>query len=202
MLDGRQEKKYRPHCPAEKFPDNHPDHPMEDRHQLSASLEDYIEAIYHIVSEKESARGKDISQRLKVSGASVTEALRALSQKGLINYAPYEAITMTAQGKIVAREVIRRHNALKKFFVEVLAVDEATAELGACRFEHTAPAEIIEQMVKFSKFLDVCPRGGKDLLNGFADFCAKGRTRVNCDECISQCLENIPGTRQESGSDS
>ena len=168
---------------------------MEDRHQLSASLEDYIEAIYHIVSEKESARGKDISQRLKVSGASVTEALRALSQKGLINYAPYEAITMTPQGKIVAREVIRRHNALKKFFVEVLAVNEATAERGACRFEHTAPAEIIEQMMKFSKFLDVCPRGGKDLLNGFADFCAKGRTRVNCDECISQCLENIPAGR-------
>jgi DtxR family Mn-dependent transcriptional regulator len=165
---------------------------MQDSHQLSASLEDYIEAIYHIVAEKDAARGKDISKRLNVSGASVTEALRALSQKGLINYAPYEAITMTPEGRTVAREVIRRHNALKKFFVEVLAVDEATAEVGACRFEHTAPTEIIEQMVNFSKFLDVCPRGGKELLNGFADFCARGTTRVNCDECISQCLENMP----------
>ncbi len=165
---------------------------MKDSHLLSASLEDYIEAIYHIISKKEVARGKDISSRLKVSGASVTEALRALSKKGLINYAPYEVITMTDKGRIIAEDVIRRHNALKKFFVEVLAVSEATAETGACKFEHTAPAEIIEQMVNFSKFLDVCPRGGKELIQGFADFCKKGKTRVNCDECISQCLENMP----------
>jgi DtxR family Mn-dependent transcriptional regulator len=165
---------------------------MNDDHQLSASLEDYIEAIYHIISDHEVARGKDICQRLKVSGASVTEALRALSKKGLINYAPYEVITMTDQGRIIAEDVVRRHNALKKFFVEVLAIDDATAEVGACRFEHTAPAEIIERMVKFSKFLDVCPRGGKELIQGFADFCAKGKPRVNCDECISQCLDNIP----------
>ena len=165
---------------------------MNDSHLLSASLEDYIEAIYHIVEQKKVARGKDISQRLQVSGASVTEALRALSQKGLINYAPYEAITMTRQGQIVAREVIRRHNALKKFFVEVLAVDDATAETGACKFEHTAPAEIIEQMISFSKFLDICPRGGKELIDGFADFCKKGKTRVNCNECIAHCLDYLP----------
>jgi len=165
---------------------------MKDRHQLSASLEDYIEAIYHIITEKEVARGKDISKRLKVSGASVTEALRALSKKGLINYAPYEVITMTDEGRIVAEDVIRRHNALKKFFIEVLAVDDATAEIGACNFEHTAPAEIINRMVNFSKFLDACPRAGKDLIQGFADFYKKGKTRLNCDECISQCLENMP----------
>lgn len=165
---------------------------MNDSHQLSASLEDYIEAIYHIVSENEVARGKDICKRLKVSGASVTEALRALSQKGLINYAPYEAITMTSEGMVVAEDVIRRHNALKKFFVEVLAVDDATAELGACRFEHTAPADIIERMVNFSKFLDICPRGGRELIQGFADFCEKGKTRINCTECISHCMDHLP----------
>lgn len=166
---------------------------MNDDHQLSASLEDYIEAIYHIIAEKKVARGKNICKRLNVSGASVTEALRALSKKGLINYAPYEAITMTDQGRLIAEDVIRRHNALKKFFVEVLAIDDATAETGACRFEHTAPAEIIERMVNFSKFLDVCPRGGKELIQGFADFCTKGSTRVNCDDCISQCLDKMDG---------
>ncbi len=165
---------------------------MNNDHQLSASLEDYIEAIYHIIADKEVARGKDICQRLNVSGASVTEALRALSKKGLINYAPYEVITMTEEGCVIAEDVIRRHNALKKFFVEVLAIDEATAEVGACRFEHTAPAEIIERMVNFSKFLDICPRGGKELIQGFADFCLQGKPRINCDDCISQCMDNLP----------
>ena len=48
---------------------------------LSASLEDYIEAIAHIVTEKKVARGKEIAKRLKVSRASVTEALPVLFPK-------------------------------------------------------------------------------------------------------------------------
>lgn len=163
---------------------------MEKTQQLSASLEDYIEAIYHIIAEKQVARGKDISARLSVSGASVTEALRSLSKKGLINYAPYEVITLTDEGRATAEDVVRRHNALKKFFVEVLAIDDDTAEQGACKIEHTAPTEIIARMVSFIRFLEVCPRGGKDLIQGFSDFCRKGQTRSDCEGCVSQCLEN------------
>ena len=156
--------------------------------QLSASLEDYIEAIYHIITEKQVARGKDISTRLAVRGASVTEALQALSQKGLINYAPYKVITMTKAGQEAAEDVIRRHNALKQFFTDVLAIEESLAELGACRIEHTAPQKIINRMVDFIKFLEVCPRGGKDLISGFASFCQEGRTRADCASCVSHCM--------------
>ena len=156
--------------------------------QLSASLEDYIEAIYHIVTEKQVARGKDISTRLAVSGASVTEALRALAKKGLINYAPYEVITMTKDGREAAEDVIRRHNALKQFFTDVLAIEETLAEQGACRIEHTAPQKIISRMVDFIKFLEVCPRGGKNLISGFANFCQEGRTSTHCASCISHCM--------------
>lgn len=158
--------------------------------QLSASLEDYIEAIYHIITEKQVARGKDIAARLDVSGPSVTEALRALSKKGLINYVPYEVITMTERGREVAEDVIGRHNALKKFFIEVLALDETTAEQGACKIEHTAPREIINRMVQFSKFLAICPRGGHELIAGFADFCARGGPRDSCARCVSQCRQH------------
>ena len=155
---------------------------------LSASLEDYIEAIYHIIAEKQVARGKDITARLGVSGASVTEALRSLSRKGLINYAPYEVITLTDSGRTTAEDVVRRHTALKRFFVEVLAIDEEIAEDAACRVEHAAPPEVIERMVSFIRFLEVCPRGGRDLIQGFSDFCDRGRTRADCADCISQCL--------------
>jgi len=163
---------------------------MSDISPLSASLEDYIEAIYHIIAEKQVARGKDITARLKVSGASVTEALRSLAKKGLINYAPYEVITLTDAGRTTAEDVVRRHTALKKFFVEVLAIEDEIAEDGACKIEHTAPPEIITRMVDFIKFLEACPRGGKDLINGFALFCSKGRTRTDCEGCISHCLDN------------
>jgi DtxR family Mn-dependent transcriptional regulator len=168
---------------------------MTDPQQLSASLEDYIEAIYHIITEKQVARGKDITARLAVSGASVTEALRALSRRGLINYAPYEVITLTNQGREIAEDVIRRHNSLKQFFTDVLAIEEALAEEGACKIEHTAPSEIINRMVDFIKFLEVCPRGGKDLITGFANFCQRGQTASNCATCVSHCLDGQTGKR-------
>lgn len=154
---------------------------------LSASLEDYIEVIYHIVTEKQVARGKDISARLSVSGASVTEALRALSKRGLINYAPYEVVTMTEAGKEIAEDVIYRHESLKKFFIDVLAVDEALAEDAACKIEHTAPRQIIARMVKFTKFLALCPRGGKEMIEGFSSYCESGRLTGACNLCATQC---------------
>ena len=157
---------------------------------LSASLEDYIEAIYHIVEEKLVARSKDIASRLGVSRASVTEALRALAKKELINYAPYEAITMTEQGKKVAEDVIYRHETLKRFFVEVLSIDRKIAEEAACRVEHAAPPVVISRMIDFIKFLQVCPRGGDDLLKGFGDFCHDGTTREDCANCMSSCLDD------------
>ncbi len=162
---------------------------MSGSQRLSASLEDYIEAIYHIITEKQVARGKDISARLDVSGPSVTEALRALSKKGLINYVPYEVITMTDKGREVAEDVIERHNALKHFFTDVLGLDESTAEEGACKIEHTAPREIIHRMVQFTRFMEICPRAGKELTTGFADFCIKGEPKDNCADCISQCFD-------------
>ncbi|HBT96133.1 MAG TPA: metal-dependent transcriptional regulator [Desulfobulbaceae bacterium] len=134
---------------------------------LSASLEDYIETIYHIIEEKMVARSKEIAARLDVSRASVTEALRALSKRGLINYEPYEAITLTARGKRAARDVIFRHRALKRFFIEVLDLDETIAEDGACRIEHAAPREIIDRMIHFTEFIGCCPQGGVELINGF-----------------------------------
>ena len=143
---------------------------MSKRTQLSASLEDYIEAIYNIVAEKQKARSKDIAARLNVSGASVTEALRSLAKKKLINYAPYEAITLTNKGRKAAEDVVHRHNALKQFFIDVLDIKHDIAEQGACRVEHTAPQEIIDQMIRFINYLETCPSDSKQLVENFRTF--------------------------------
>jgi DtxR family Mn-dependent transcriptional regulator len=163
---------------------------FEQAFDLSASLEDYIEAIYHIADEKLVARSKEIATRLNVSRASVTEALRALAKKELINYAPYEAITMTDKGRRVAEDVIYRHESLKKFFIEVLAIDAGHAEEAACRIEHAAPPVVISRMIEFINFLQVCPRGGDSLLEGFADYTRKGTTRPDCTDCIASCSDD------------
>lgn len=157
--------------------------------RLSASLEDYLETIFHIIAEKQVARAKEIASTLKVSRSSVTEAFRSLAQKGLINYAPYEVITLTSSGQEMARDVIRRHQVLKDFFIRVLAVGENIAEEGACKIEHAAPKEIIERLTQFVSFMEQCPRGGSDLISGFSKYCQTEKTDKKCKACISLCLE-------------
>jgi DtxR family Mn-dependent transcriptional regulator len=152
-----------------------PQEQMSKTIKLSASLEDYIEAIFHIVDAKKVARGKEIAKRLKVSRASVTEALRSLSKKGLVNYEPYEVITLTEKGKVVAEDVVRRHEALKNFFIKVLAIDDATAEESACRIEHAAPAAVIDRLIHFVKFIEVYPQEGAELIREFSEYYEKGR---------------------------
>ena len=162
---------------------------------LSASLEDYLEAIFWIAQSKGAARAKDIAERLRVKASSVTGALHALGEKKYVNYAPYDVITLTSEGLEVAKKVVRRHQILKDFFAEVLAVDEDIADEGACKLEHSIPRPIVERLVDFMEFVEVCPRGGKDWIKGFIDQCT-AKTKQKCEKCINSCLKNLRKEKQ------
>ncbi|MBL0712115.1 MAG: metal-dependent transcriptional regulator [Desulfosarcina sp.] len=156
---------------------------------LTASMEDYLEAIYHIVRKKQAARAKDIARRLEVNNSSVTGALRTLSDKGLINYAPYDVITLTPKGRLHAEDVVRRHEALLDFFTKVLCVDAAEASKAACKMEHAVSRTILDRLIRFVEFLEICPRGGESLIQGFKNHCSQDENFTTCSESIAECLE-------------
>jgi DtxR family Mn-dependent transcriptional regulator len=113
---------------------------------LSASLEDYLEAIYHVVETKQAARAKDIVERLGVHNSSVTQALRSLAEKGLVNYAPYDLVTLTEEGQTAALDVVQRHRSLRAFLEEVLGLEPEHAEKDACRLEHDLSPEVARRL--------------------------------------------------------
>ena len=129
---------------------------------LSESLEDYLEAIYQVEAAKQAARAKDIVERLGVSNASVTGALRSLASKKLVNYAPYDLITLTDKGREYAKRIIYRHEVLKSFLIDVLEVDEKTADDSACRMEHAISCDVQERLAHLLEFLE-----DKDLIKEF-----------------------------------
>jgi DtxR family Mn-dependent transcriptional regulator len=135
---------------------------------LSESLEDYLEAIFHIVAAKQAARASDISDRLGVKRSSVTGALRALAERGLVNYAPYDIITLTEAGRAEAMDVVHRHGVLRDFFVEVLGMDEALADEAACGMEHHAGKVLLGRLAHLAQF--VCGSAGADGGQWLADF--------------------------------
>ncbi|MCD4717684.1 MAG: metal-dependent transcriptional regulator [Desulfobacterales bacterium] len=164
---------------------------------LTASQEDYLEAIFHIASEKQAARAKDIAKRLKVNSSSVTGALRVLAEKGLVNYAPYDVITLTAEGKKIAKDVVRRHEVLRDFFVRVLRIDPVEADEGACKAEHAFPRSILDSLIKFVEFLDVCPRAGISWMEAFRAYCEGGLNQEECIKCTFRALEDLKGKRRK-----
>ena len=109
---------------------------------LSARLEDYLEAILHVVEAKGAARPKEIIRELKIGASSVTAALKSLAAKDLVDYAPYDVVTLTESGEKIARDVAHRHETIRRFLIRVLDADRNLADEAACQMKHAVPKEL------------------------------------------------------------
>lgn len=158
---------------------------------LSASLEDYLQVIFHLEELHRVARAKEIAAQMNVQRALVTGALKALAGRGLIHYSPYSHITLTEEGRCIAREIVRRHNTLREFFTTTLQLDPQQAEANACRMEHAIDTVAVDRLVHFLEFLRHCPRTSLEWLEGFSLYCQRGARDLSCRECLRVCLDQI-----------
>lgn len=162
--------------------------------ELSASQEDYLETIYFLSETNGDARSKDIVERMQVRAASVTGALRALSAKGMIDYKPYGAITLTDAGRERAAGIAGKHEALLGFFTNVLGIKSAEAEDFACSMEHTIPDHIYERFVEFAAFVSRCPEFNASWQEeGRGFFCrGAGLKELRCKKCSLDADDGWP----------
>ncbi len=159
---------------------------------LSPNLEDYLETIFLLEREKDSAKAKDIAERLGVQRASVTGALQVLSQKGLINYRPYSSVTLTTEDFKLASEIVYRHKVLKEFFSLFLKLPEDIAETNACRLEHYIDDQALDRIIAFIQFVNRCPRAGNKWLLKFLDSCyVIENNEKKCIKCIKDSLKSL-----------
>mgnify|MGYP000889080968 CR=1 FL=1 len=122
--------------------------------KISSSLEDYLEAISEIIAVNGHAHTKDIAKRLQVKMPSVTNALQALSVRGLIRYQSHAPVVLTALGAETAAVIVRRHRALKRFFTEILKIDQDEAEDVACEIEHVIGEKVMSRFVTLSEAIN------------------------------------------------
>ena len=132
---------------------------------LSASLEDYLEAILNVADDSGIARSKDIAASLGVAKPSVTGALKLLSKKELVNYKPYGCVTFTQKGVAQAAKVAKKHDIIESFFMDILGVGHAVAHPAACKAEHLLSPAIVSRMGNFADFVKKQGRKGENLLN-------------------------------------
>ncbi len=105
------------------------------------------------IRQRGAARVRDVAGRLDVAMPSVTGALKTLAARGLVNYSPYELVTLTDDGRELAEQVAARHRALAEFFTDVLGIDPAAAERNACRIEHAVDDELLGRLKSFAAFV-------------------------------------------------
>ena len=128
-----------------------------EKSALSPALEDYLESIVRLLDEKGAARVRDIARDLSVHESTVTAALKRLSEKDLVSYAPYELTTLTGKGRRAAEEVTRRHSVVRHFLTDVLMLDSDEAEANACRIEHVIDRAVLDRL---QQFMDHITEGG------------------------------------------
>ena len=122
---------------------------MDDR-DLTASHEDYIEAIYDLsVKGTGIVRSVDVAEELGYSKASVARAIKNLRENGLIDQERYGAITLTEKGAELGQAVLERHTVLRAFLIDILGVDKETANEEACMMEHTICQDTMDKWAKW-----------------------------------------------------
>jgi DtxR family Mn-dependent transcriptional regulator len=140
---------------------------------LSASLEDYLEAIYNLSNKSQVAHSKDIAASLGVAKPSVTGALRLLVKKGLVNYVPYGSVTLTKAGRAQAAKVAKKHDILESFFMNILGVDHSVAHPTACKAEHVLGEEAVKKLLLFIEFTAQENSNGSDTALKFKEYCRR-----------------------------
>lgn len=120
-------------------------------HNVTASLEDYLEAIYFLYKKKSEVRITDVARELNISKPSVNRAINTLKKQGLVEHEYYGDLKLTEKGLKIACDVAERHKILKAFLTEKLGVNEETAEREACLIEHDISDDTMDRLRLFMK---------------------------------------------------
>jgi len=147
---------------------------------LTPTMENYLEAIYNLDHEKRVVRVKDIAKRLGVKMPTVTNMLKTLHERGLVNYERYEYLELTKEGADVGEEIDRRHHILRDFLTDILGIDFNKADEEACSMEHAIGPATMDRLVAFMEFIQSCPRTAENWLDRFEEFRTHGRNRARC----------------------
>jgi DtxR family transcriptional regulator, Mn-dependent transcriptional regulator len=122
--------------------------------------ENYLKAIYKLSeTDKEGANTNAIAEKLNTKASTVTDMLKKLSDKKLIHYRKYQAVTLTDSGKRIAVNIIRKHRLWEYFLVDKLEFRWDEIHNIAEELEHINSDVLIERLEKFLNYPKFDPHG-------------------------------------------
>ncbi|HEY4628575.1 MAG TPA: metal-dependent transcriptional regulator [Flavobacterium sp.] len=117
---------------------------------MTFSEENYLKTIYHltIISDSEISTNA-IAEKMETKASSVTDMLKKLAEKDLVNYKKYQGVSLTEKGKLSAKMIVRKHRLWEVFLVEKLDFSWDEVHDIAEQLEHIKSEKLINKLDDF-----------------------------------------------------
>ena len=123
------------------------------------TTEEYLESIGALEETENPVSTTSIAHSMGISLASVSEMVRRLSEKGLVEYTPYGGAALTVEGKKRYLRLTRRHHLWEVFLNKHLGISWDEVYKHACILEHATSDLVAEKLAVFLGNPEFCPHG-------------------------------------------
>ncbi|RZK90945.1 MAG: metal-dependent transcriptional regulator, partial [Pedobacter sp.] len=121
--------------------------------------ENYLKVIYHLAEQTSNVQTNAIAEQIQTKPASVTDMIKKLADKGLVDYVKYQGVTLTEKGKQTAIDIVRKHRLWEVFLVDKLNFKWDEVHDVAEELEHIKSIALIERLDEFLGFPKSDPHG-------------------------------------------
>lgn len=127
---------------------------------ISFSEENYLKAIFHLQQKFPAGVSTNaLAEEMSTKASSVTDMVKKLSEKDLVNYKKYQGVKISKKGEKAAVEVVRKHRLWEVFLVEKLNFSWAEVHDVAEQLEHIQSEKLVLELDKFLGFPRKDPHG-------------------------------------------
>lgn len=117
---------------------------------MTFSEENYLKTIYHLTTNSEAEISTNaIAEMMMTKASSVTDMLKKLAEKDLVNYKKYQGVSLTDKGKLAAKMIVRKHRLWEVFLVEKLDFPWDEVHDIAEQLEHIKSDQLIDKLDDF-----------------------------------------------------
>lgn len=118
----------------------------------------YLLTIYKLNQQQGRAGNTQLANWLGVSTASITEMIKKLTEKGLVERKG-RSLFLRPEGRAIALKVIRKHRLAERLLTDHLKIPWDHAHEQACRLEHILSDQVVDALEEFLGFPTTCPHG-------------------------------------------
>jgi DtxR family Mn-dependent transcriptional regulator len=116
---------------------------------LTITEENYIKAIFHLQQAEGNVSTNQLAASLHTKPASVTDMLKKLTVKSLLNYEPYQGVRLSKDGKKQALNIVRKHRLWEFFLVDKLQFGWDEVHEVAEELEHIRSKKLVDKLDSF-----------------------------------------------------